>query len=145
MHYVYMGVYVYAYTVRCLVAQSCPTLCNQLHYSPLGSSVHVISQARIPEWTANFFSTGSSQPKDQTHISCFLHCRWILYLPSHWRSPRYMCVHIYTYTQFTAKFSNIRDYRYFLSLKIFPFTPLFRKYLCSQGAKTGFISVTVWV
>ena len=32
-----------------LVAQSCPTLCDPLCYSPLVSSVHGISQARILE------------------------------------------------------------------------------------------------
>ena len=29
-----------------------------------------ISQARILEWVAISFSRGSSQPRDQTHISC---------------------------------------------------------------------------
>ena len=30
--------------------QSCPTLCNPIDSSPPGSSVHVISQARVLEW-----------------------------------------------------------------------------------------------
>ena len=34
------------------------------------SSIHGISQARILEQIAIFFSRGSSQPKDQTHIFC---------------------------------------------------------------------------
>ena len=34
-----------------------------------GSSVHGIFQARILEWVAIFFSRGSSQRRDQTHIS----------------------------------------------------------------------------
>ena len=38
--------------------------------SPLGSSVHRIFQIRILEWVANFFSRGSSLPKDQTQVSC---------------------------------------------------------------------------
>ena len=33
-----------------LVAKSCPTLCNPMDCSPLGFSVHGISQARILEW-----------------------------------------------------------------------------------------------
>ena len=33
-----------------LVTQSCPTLCDFKHYSPPGSSVHGIFQARILEW-----------------------------------------------------------------------------------------------
>ena len=36
----------------CLVAKSCPTLCDPTDYSPPGSSVHGISQARILEWVA---------------------------------------------------------------------------------------------
>ena len=31
----------------CLVAKSCPTLCDPMDYSPLGFSVQEISQARI--------------------------------------------------------------------------------------------------
>ena len=34
------------------------------------SSVHEISQARILEWVAIYFSRESSQPKDWTHVSC---------------------------------------------------------------------------
>ena len=37
--------------------------------SARGSSVHGISQARILEWTEISFFRGSSQPRDQTHIS----------------------------------------------------------------------------
>ena len=44
-----------------LVAQSCPTLCNPMNCSPLGSSIHGILQARIPEWIA--IAAGVS-PKD---------------------------------------------------------------------------------
>ena len=38
--------------------------------SPPGSSVHVISQARILEWVTTSFSRGSSWPRDQTKVSC---------------------------------------------------------------------------
>ena len=38
------------------VAQSCPTLCNPMHCSPPGSSVHGIFQARVLEWGAIAFS-----------------------------------------------------------------------------------------
>ena len=34
------------------------------------SSVHEILQARILEWVAISFSRGSSQPRDQTQVSC---------------------------------------------------------------------------
>ena len=38
-----------------------------------GSSVHGIPQVRILEWVAISFSRGSSRPRDQTHVSSFLH------------------------------------------------------------------------
>ena len=46
--------------VLCLVAQSCPSLCDPLDYSLPVSSVHGIFQARILEWVATSFS---SHPK----------------------------------------------------------------------------------
>ena len=54
----------------CLVAKSCPTLCNPMDYSPPGSPVHGISQARILEWVAISFSSVSSRPRDWTRVSC---------------------------------------------------------------------------
>ena len=44
------------YIVLCLVAQSCPTVCDPMDYSPPGSSVRGILQARILEWVAISFS-----------------------------------------------------------------------------------------
>ena len=44
----------------CSVAKSCPTLRDLMLCSPPGSSVRRISQARILEWVAIFFSRGSS-------------------------------------------------------------------------------------
>ena len=51
-------------------AQSCPTLCDPMDYSLPGSSIHGIFQARMLEWVAMPSSRGTSQPRDQTHISC---------------------------------------------------------------------------
>ena len=48
----------------CLVIQLCLTLCNPMDCSPLGSSVHGVLQARIPEWVAISSSRGSSRPRD---------------------------------------------------------------------------------
>ena len=52
------------------VCVSCLTLCNLVDCSPLGSSIHGIFQSRILEWAAISFSRGSSQPRDQIHVSC---------------------------------------------------------------------------
>ena len=46
-------------------AQSCLTLCDPMDYT-----VHGILQARILEWVAFPFSRGSSQPRNQTRVSC---------------------------------------------------------------------------
>ena len=54
-----------------IVALSNLTLCDPMDYSPLGSSVCGILQARILEWVAIPFSKGFSQSRDQTLVSCF--------------------------------------------------------------------------
>ena len=65
--------------VVCLVAQSCPTLCDPVDHSQPGSSLRGILQARILEWVAISSSRGSSWPRDQTCLSCI--GRQVLYLP----------------------------------------------------------------
>ena len=50
--------------------QACSTQSNPMNCNPPGSSVHGILQARILEWVTISSSRGSSQPSDQTHISC---------------------------------------------------------------------------
>ena len=68
--------------VQCSVTQSCLTLWDPMDCSPPGSSVHGILQAGILEWVAISSSRGSSQPRDQIHVSC-ISCigRQLLY---HW-------------------------------------------------------------
>ena len=61
--------------VKVLVTQSCLTFCDPIVYSPPGTSVHGILQARILDWVAIFFSRGSSQPRNWTQISCIV-CRF---------------------------------------------------------------------
>ena len=51
--------------VRVKVAQSCLMVCD-----PMDSTVHGILQARILEWVTFPFSRGSSQPRNQTRVSC---------------------------------------------------------------------------
>ena len=58
--------------VYMLLAQSCPTLCNPMDSSSPDSSVHIILQARTLEWVAMPSSRGSSQPRDQTQVSCIV-------------------------------------------------------------------------
>ena len=58
--------------------QSCPTPCDPIDGSPPGSPIPGILQARTLEWVAIAFSSGSSQPRDQTQVShiagrCFYH------------------------------------------------------------------------
>ena len=52
------------------VTQLCLPFCNPMDYSPSGSSVHGILQARILEWVAMPSSRGSSGPRGQTRVSC---------------------------------------------------------------------------
>ena len=60
------------YIVLCLVAQSCPTLCDPMnciaHQAPLSMG---ILQARILEWVAMPSSRASSRPRDGTQVSRF--------------------------------------------------------------------------
>ena len=60
----------------CSIAQLCLRLCEGINCSPPGFCVHGISQARILEWVAISTSRGSSQPRDQTRVSCI--GRWVL-------------------------------------------------------------------
>ena len=53
----------------CVSRQLCLTPRDPVDCSPPGPSVHGISQARILTWVAIPSSRGSSQPRDQTHVS----------------------------------------------------------------------------
>ena len=49
------------------VDQSCPTLSDPMDYSPTGSSIHGVFQARVLEWVAIAFSASTTQiPYDYT-------------------------------------------------------------------------------
>ena len=61
------------------VARSCLTLCDPMDCSLPGSSVHGIFQAIVLEWTAISFSSGSSQPRDRTQVSCVVDRRFTLW------------------------------------------------------------------
>ena len=53
-----------------MYAQSYATLCDPMDYNLLGSTVYGIFQARILEQIAISYYRGSSQPKNQTCVSC---------------------------------------------------------------------------
>ena len=63
----------------CLVAQSCPTLCDPLDCSPPGYSVHGIFQERILELVAIFLLQGI--------FLGLVHCTQMFYPLSHQGSP----------------------------------------------------------
>ena len=71
-----------------MCVQSGLILCDPMDCSLQGSSVHGNSQARILEWVAISSSSGSSWPRDQTHVSC-ISCigRWIFYHWATWEAP----------------------------------------------------------
>ena len=58
---------------------SCPTLCDPMDSSLPSSAVHGIFQATILEWAAISFSRGSSQPRDQTQVSCIAERRFTIW------------------------------------------------------------------
>ena len=67
-------------SVLCMCAkllQSCPTLCNPMDYSPPGSSIYGILQARIlaTPHSRGIFLTQGLNP----FLLWFLHCRWIFF------------------------------------------------------------------
>ena len=76
----------------CVQAQSL-SLSDSLQpqeFSPQGFSLPGVFQARILEWVVISYSSGSSWPRDGTHVSC-ISCidRWILYHCGTWEAPGY--------------------------------------------------------
>ena len=79
-----MLLFIHSACICAKLLQSCPTLCNAMDCSPLGSTIHVTFQARIQEWVAMSYSRGSSQPRDWTCVSyVFCIVRQVLYHLSH--------------------------------------------------------------
>ena len=58
----------YLYVCACSVSESCLAL-DPMDYSPPGSSVHGILQARILEWVVISLSKRSFGPRERTHVS----------------------------------------------------------------------------
>ena len=99
--YEYIYTHIYMYCCH-LVAKSSSALCDPMDCTLPGSSVHGISQA-ILEWITISFSRGSSQSRDQTHVSSI--GREILYC---WATSE---AHLYVYT-----YINIYIYKALLSI-----------------------------
>ena len=76
--------------VKVKFIQWCLTFCDPMDYT-----IHGLLQARILEWVAFPFSTGSSQPRHQTQISCI---RWILYQLSHKGNPKQVLILLFSLT-----------------------------------------------
>ena len=61
------------------LSQSCPTLCDSMDCSLLGSFVQGNFQAIVLEWIAISFFKGSSQLRDRTQVSCILDRRFTVW------------------------------------------------------------------
>ena len=75
------------------VAKSCLTLCDSVDCSLPGSCVRGISEARVLEWVAFFFSRGSSRTRDQTWVSCIASRFFTV-----WATMEALYVYIYIHT-----------------------------------------------
>ena len=80
--------------------QSCPTLCNPIDSSPLGSTVPGILQARVLEWVAIAFSAvGLSDQIRSVAQSCPTLCdpmnRSTPGLPVHHQLPEFTQTHVH--------------------------------------------------
>ena len=78
-----------AFMHSCMLSHSVVSSSLQPHRGQ--SSVHGILQARILEWVAIPFSSGSSQPRDQTRVSCLAGRFFTTVLPGKPHSL-YVCV-----------------------------------------------------
>ena len=94
--------------MKVLVAQECLTLSDPMDYSPPGSSVLGILQARTLEWAAMPFPRGSSRPRDQTQVSCI--AGRFFYCLSHQKSMISVCVCVCVYMRacMLSHFSCVR-------------------------------------
>ena len=77
----------------CVLAKACLTLCDPMDCGPSGSSVHGVFLARIVKWVAISYSRGSSQPRDQTHVSCISCTADEFLLLSYWGRPILTVLH----------------------------------------------------
>ena len=105
--------------VTVAVTKSCPTLCNLMDYSPPGSCVHGILQARILEWVVGTHSLLQGIFSTQGSNLGLLHCG--RFLPSEPPAKPYICIYFYNSVKIIkfpiAKIPekiviNIRNFKY---------------------------------
>ena len=94
----------HSYSVLCLLAQSCPTLCNLMDYSPLGSSVHGDSPGKntgvgCHAFLQGIFVTQGPNPG-------LPHGRQLLYHLSHQGSPSILEWVAYPFSRGTSQSRN---------------------------------------
>ena len=68
--YIYLQTFIHTYMMLLLSCFSHVWLCNPMHCSPPGYSVHGILEARVLEWAVILPSRGSSWRRDRTWASC---------------------------------------------------------------------------
>ena len=105
-----------------------------------GSSVHGIFQAIVLEWIAISFSRGSSQPRDQTQVSCIVDRRFTLW------ATREVEVHIHLKTYINIKHfpGFIKSQQRKFAKKIKLWLHIKRWYfLCSREAIKFYTIVTI--
>ena len=121
----YKFVWVYTsvcWAVLCLVAQSCPTLCDPMDCSLPGFSVDRILQARILERVAMPSFRGASQPRNWTQVSCIAGGFFISWTTRETPMWVYLC-RIYAYVLYKVQeqiklLSFSRAVSWFIKLKI---------------------------
>ena len=88
------------------VAQSCPTLCNPVDCSPLGSSIHGILQTRVLEW---FAISGNSSHEENYNPHVLMRDTFIYFSQNVWIS-----------TQLQGTFQNLLPWIWSSGLSTFP-------------------------
>ena len=89
-------------------------LCNPMDYSPPGSSVQGILQARILEWIAISFSRGSSWPRDQIQVSCIAGRFFSI-----WAKGKVTLNLLWLFSWYLSRTKSLKSYMAFYKINIF--------------------------